>query len=521
MIKLKIDNREHEAKAGAVLIDVIREAGFDVPSMCYMKDLPHFSSCMVCVVKDRISGKLIPSCSLEVADGLDILCDDEEVSQARKTSLELLLSEHVGDCEAPCQVTCPAHMDIPLMNRLLAADKFAEALKVVKKDIALPSVLGRICPAPCEGACRRKPMDGAVSICLLKRAAGDVDLELEDSWIPEKKPDTGKQVTVIGAGPAGLAAAWHLVLLGHSIRLLDRNEKAGGSMLKLKEEELAADVLAKEIELIIKAGVEFKGGMDLEKNDFKRIEDESDAVVLAVGQGESGIQHWGLPMAPKGIEADGKSYQVKNSKVFVVGSALKPSRMAIRALGQGKEAAFSVDQYLQGKVVSGEPRVFNSRFGKLDPAEYEEYLKESEPGDRIEPSEKAKGLSREEVRKEAARCMHCDCRELENCRLRIYSDQYGADQRKFKGEERQLFTKADQHKEVIYEESKCIKCGLCVRITEKYSEDFGFTFIGRGFDVVVGIPFSQSLGNGLKKVAHEVAEACPTGAICQKRLKSQ
>ena len=163
--------------------------------------------------------------------------------------------------------------------------------------------------------------------------------------------------------------------------------------------------------------------------------------------------------------------------------------------------------------------MFNSRFGKLDPAEFVEYLKESVPGKRIEPESFAMGLDREQVKKEAARCLHCDCRELESCRLRIYSDRYGADQRRFKSEERQLLTKADQHEYVIYEDSKCIKCGLCVRITEKYSEDFGLTFIGRGFDVVVGIPFNESLDKGLKKVALEVADACPTGAISKKNKK--
>ncbi|MDX2430187.1 MAG: NAD(P)-binding protein, partial [Bacteroides sp.] len=490
-----------------------RDTGLEVPSMCYLKGLAHFSSCMVCVVKDQKTGKILPSCSLEVEEGMDILCTDDEVSQARKTALELLLSEHVGDCEAPCQITCPAHMDIPLMNRLLARGEFAEALKVVKKDIALPSILGRICPAPCEGACRRKSIDGAVSICLLKRSAGDTDLDLEKSWIPEKEPDTGKSVTVIGAGPAGLAAAWHLVLKGHAVKVLDRHDLAGGSLLAVKEEELPSEVLQKEIELIKKAGVEFQTGVQVDKAGYEKLATESDALVIAVGQGESGVKEWGLPMQAKGVEANGSTFQIEKTNVFVVGSALKPSRMAIRALGQGKEAAFSVDQYLQGKAVKGESFRFNSRFGKLDPAEYAEYLKESVAGDRIEPVSMAMGLDREQVKKEAARCLHCDCSELENCRLRIYSDEYGANQRRFKSEERQLCIKADQHDSVIYEASKCIKCGLCVRITEKYCEDFGLTFIGRGFDVVVGIPFNESLGSGLKKVALEVADACPTGAI--------
>ena len=180
----------------------------------------------------------------------------------------------------------------------------------------------------------------------------------------------------------------------------------------------------------------------------------------------------------------------------MVGSALKPSRMAIRALGQGKEAAFSVDQYLQGKAVKGECFRFNSRFGKLDPAEYAEYLKEAVAGDRIEPVSMAMGLDREQVKMEAARCLHCDCRDLENCRLGFILMSTGPIKGRFKSDERQLCVKADQHDSVIYEASKCIKCGLCVRITEKYSEDFGLTFVGRGFDVVVGIPFNESLGSG-------------------------
>ena len=259
MVKLKIDNRVVEAEEGAVLIDVIRESGTEVPSMCYLKGNDHFTSCMVCVIRERNSDKLRPSCSVKVEEGMDIITLDDEIREARKTALELILSEHVGDCEAPCQITCPAHMDIPLMNRLLAAGKFSEALLVVKKDIALPAVLGRICPAPCEGACRRKPMDGAVSICLLKRYAGDHDLESEASWLPERAPSSGKNVAVVGAGPAGLAAAYHLSLLGHDCVVIDRNGSAGGSMRKeVPGDELPPEVLEREVALIRKAGVKFR-----------------------------------------------------------------------------------------------------------------------------------------------------------------------------------------------------------------------------------------------------------------------
>jgi ferredoxin len=517
MVKLKIDGREIGVEQGAVLIDVIRENGTEVPSMCYLPGMDHFTSCMVCVVKERANGKLIPSCSLKAEEGMDIITWDDEIREARKTALDLMLSEHVGDCEAPCQVTCPAHMDIPLMNRLLAGGKFSEALQVVKKDIALPAVLGRICPAPCEGACRRKPMDGSVSICLLKRYAGDHDLEGVDPWQPERAISTGKKVAVLGAGPAGLAAAYHLSLHGHEVMVVDRNKKAGGSMRKeVPAGELPMEVLDREVEQIARAGVKFSLNREVDRQQLEAMISAYDAIVVAVGKGESGISRWGLPMSSKGVEADPVTYRVAETSVFVVGSALRPSKLAIRALGQGKEASFSVHQFLSGMKISGEPFRFNSRFGKLAEMEQEEYLKESVRGPRIEPEQLASGFTPEQVVQEAARCLHCDCRDLHDCRLRLYSDQYGADQKRFRSEERTMCLKLDQHDAVIYEPSKCIKCGICVRITEKHREQFGMTFIGRGFDVVVGIPFNEPLANGLREVALEVADACPTGALSRK-----
>ncbi|MCK5067709.1 MAG: (2Fe-2S)-binding protein [Bacteroidales bacterium] len=517
MVKLKIDNKEVKAAEGAVLMEVIRESGTEVPSMCYLENAEHFTSCMVCVVKDRKTGKILPSCSLQAEEGMDIISMDDEVREARKTALELLLSEHVGDCEAPCQVTCPAHMDIPLMNRLLAQGKFAEALQVVKKDIALPSVLGRICSAPCEGACRRKSIDESISICLLKRFAGDTDMNEEEPWQPTPAPDSGKRVAIIGAGPAGLAAAYYLALKGHQCQVIDRNGKAGGSLCKeVDEEELPADVLQKEIEMIGAAGVTFTLNREVDAKIFHELAKDNDAVVVAVGKGESGVAGWDLPMHARGVVAEGKSYRVGDTSVFVVGSALRPAKLAIRVLGQGKEVSFSVDQFLRNEPVTGERFLFNSRFGKLVPAEYAEYLKESKEGERLEPEVRAQGFTKEQVMEEAARCLHCDCRDLQNCRLRLYSDAYGADQKRFKSEERLACTKQVQHDQVIYEPSKCIKCGICVRITEKYKDAFGFTFIGRGFEVVVGVPFGESTAEGLKKAALEVADACPTGAISRK-----
>jgi NADPH-dependent glutamate synthase beta subunit-like oxidoreductase len=174
---------------------------------------------------------------VKAEEGMDIVTGDEDVLAARKAALELLLSDHTGDCQAPCQLACPAHMDIALMNRLLGEGKVDEALKVVIQDIPIPSVLGRICHAPCEGACRRKTVDEPLSICLLKRYAGDLGSPGSMVIHPEKKKREHK-VAVIGAGPAGLSAAYYLQLMGYQCTLFEKSERAGGLM---HEAEVAGD----------------------------------------------------------------------------------------------------------------------------------------------------------------------------------------------------------------------------------------------------------------------------------------
>ena len=514
MINLRINNTAIQVEEGTSVMKAAQKMGIDVPNMCWHEELEHFTSCMICMVKDRKTGKLFPSCSVKATDGLDIITDDDEIYDSRKTALELLLSEHVGDCEAPCQIGCPAHMNIPLMNRLIAVGKFNEALEVVKRDIALPAVLGRICPAPCEGACHRKTVDEPVSICLLKRFVGD-------EGIPPQFPSiekTGKKVAVIGAGPAGLAASYYLQLKGIQVTLIDKSEKAGGMLRTgISEEILPPEVLDKEIESILNTGVKFQGGKEINVQMFKDLKKNYDAVVVATGTVSEDSELFGLEATPKGILADRDSYQTSDEKVFAIGNALRSSRLAVRSVGQGKEVAFSVLQYFKGKQVKGEPRKFNSRFGKLIKEEYVEYLKESIEGKRIFPEKGGRsGFSEEEAINEAKRCLHCDCRAIDNCKLRDYSDSYQADQKRFRTSERKNIIKQMNHGSVVYEPQKCIKCGICVRLTEKYTEKFGFTYIGRGFDVEIGVPFNEELEKGLTKTAVKVAESCPTGAISLK-----
>ncbi|MFW6277035.1 MAG: FAD-dependent oxidoreductase [Prolixibacteraceae bacterium] len=516
MIKLKINNKEIQVENGTSVMKAAGNMGIEIPNMCWHDELEHFTSCMLCLVKDASNGKLFPSCSVKATDGLEITTDDDEIAEARQTALELLLSEHVGDCEAPCHIGCPAHMNIPLMNRLIAAGKFDESLAVVKRDIALPAVLGRICPAPCEGACHRRTVDEAVSICLLKRFVGDEGKEPE---IPIAE-DTGKKVAVIGAGPAGLAAAYYLQLKGVQVSLFDKNEKAGGLLrTAIDSERLPHEVLDKEIDAVMSTGVQFYGGKEISFDEFVVFQKDFDAVIISAGTVNEDSETFGLKTKPKGIGIAAKrnTYQTSVENVIAIGNALRSSKLAVRSVGQGKEVSFAVLQYLNGQEVKGEPRIFNSRFGRLVQDEYSEYLKESKDEKRYFPTKGGNaGFTKEEAIAEAERCLRCDCRAIDDCKLRDYSDMYKVNQRRFKTSERRSIKKQMNHGSVVYEPGKCIRCGICVRLTEKYSEKFGFTYIGRGFDVEIGIPFNEELEKGLTETAKKVVDGCPTGAISLK-----
>ncbi|MFA9454418.1 MAG: FAD-dependent oxidoreductase [Candidatus Aminicenantaceae bacterium] len=519
-VSLILDGREIEAPEGQTILEAAREHGISVPTLCHLNGTGKFTSCMICVVHETQTERLIPACSAPVQEGMRIETGDEAVQDARRNALAFLLSEHVGDCQAPCQRACPAHMDIPRMIRQIRAGRGAAALVTVKDDIALPAVLGRICPAPCEKACKRRFHDDPVSICLLKRYAADVDLAQERPYRPERRERSGKAVAVVGAGPTGLAAAFHLARAGHDCVVYDRNPEPGG-MLRygVPEEKLPRSVLDAEIEQMAVEGVEFRLGQTLgEDLDLQELRDSYGAVLLAVGALEAEeLPFPQLGRTARGLKIDKATFETSVPGVFAGGSAVVPSQMAIRAVAQGKNMAFSTLQYLEHRPLTGIPRRFNSVMGKPLTGEMEEFFKEAEPHGRLSPGGgPGRGFREQEARDEAARCLGCDCRKPDTCKLREYADVYQASPLPFPGEERKGFLRIVQHDLVIYEPGKCIRCGLCVRLTRKYGEELGLTFVGRGFDVRIEIPFHESLRQGLTMAAAECVTACPTAALAWK-----
>jgi NADPH-dependent glutamate synthase beta subunit-like oxidoreductase len=519
MIKLKVNGREIEADKGLTVLDILKQEGISVPTMCFLDNEEHFPTCMVCIVKDQKTDKLIPSCSTKVAMGMDIISHDEEVVEARRTGLELLLSDHIGECDAPCQTNCPAFMDIPLMNRLLADGRFDEALRVVKKDIALPAVLGRICPAPCERACRRRNIDESVSICTLKRYAADYDLEHKSSFVPEILHPNGKKIGIIGSGPAGLSAAYFLIQKGYQCTLYDKNPLPGGALrYAIPDDKLPKDVLDQEIDIIRQMGAVFVMNHELPVDGLTKLRKEFHGVIVATGEDNTDFEE--LDKKNKSFVTEKNTYQTNIEGVFAIGSAIKPGRVAIRAVAHGKEAAMAMDQYLNGETVVGQAQLFNSRIGRMLEEEYDDFMLEADPGPRNETKE-FEGFTLEQVQKEAARCMHCDCRKKFDCKLRDYSDEYDASQKRFYPRERPPIRKIFKHEPLVYEPEKCIKCSICVRITAKHKEELGLTYIGKGFDVEISAPFNDVQKNALEKTAILCAEKCPTSALALKEIEKK
>ncbi len=525
MLKLLIDNREVDVADGATVLDAARKLGVRIPTLCHMDGLPAATSCMVCVVRIRGRRGLQPACATIVEDGMVIECDTDEIRLARRTALELLLSDHLGDCMGPCQMICPAHMDIPTMIRQIAAGRMEDAIATVKRDIALPAVLGRICPAPCQSGCRRKQADAPVAICMLKRYVADVDLAASNGkkpYRPNCEPDSGKRVAIIGAGPAGLAAAYRLRTQGHAVTVFDDRQQLGGSLrANIPPDILPAQVLDAEIATIAALGAEFRMGERIDESGpdgLAKLQDEFDAVLLAVGRGSDGTaDRFALGCGNLGLEVDRQSYATRRDGVFAAGNAIRTNnKLAIRSLADGKEAADVIDRYLKSGKIRGLSKPLNVRIGRLAEEEIAEFVARASGDARVSPSGGiAAGFSESEARAEAERCLHCDCRKVDNCRLRNLAQLHQADPRRFDGA-RRVVEFCDQHPSVIYEPGKCIDCGLCVRITERAGEPLGLTFIGRGFDVRVGIPLGGQLADALHQTAAECVDACPTGALAWK-----
>ena len=328
------------AEVGATILDAARDAGYFIPTFCHNEQLKPFASCFVCAVEVEGRRTLVPSCSTEVTEGMVVNTENERVKKAQKVCVELLLSDHTGDCLGPCMTTCPAGIDIPGFVSHIANGDDQAALELIMNNMPLAGSLGRVCTRPCETACRRQLVEEPIAICQLKRFPSD-----QVEYIPAKAPSIGKTAAIVGAGASGLSAAYFLQTMGVDCVVFDAHENPGGMIrYGIPSYRLPRDVIDGEVEVIKQLGAEFrfdtKLGTDITLDELR---EQYDAVFLGLGaQSASGMRTPGEELTRSGIEFLGNVSRDETlpigNKVVVVGggnTAIDAARTALR-LGAGE-----------------------------------------------------------------------------------------------------------------------------------------------------------------------------------------
>jgi NADH-quinone oxidoreductase subunit F len=261
-----------------------------------------------------------------------------------------------GVCEelalSPCENSCPLHMNIPRFLQLYKEDRLEEAFLSVILDNPLPSSTGRVCQHPCDSRCRRQTLDQSVNMREVHRYIADAIFSSDKyepmikAIISRKLEATGRKIAVVGAGPAGLSAAFYLAMLGHDVTVYDSKSEAGGMLrFALPEYRLPKSILRQEIELIERMGVKFifntRVGTDIALND---LDDQFDMIFLSIGTWkeswvyQSGTELKGVYPALNFLEAVASGQELNlGRRVAVIGGGNAAIDSARTALRKGSE----------------------------------------------------------------------------------------------------------------------------------------------------------------------------------------
>ncbi|MDN3682894.1 formate dehydrogenase subunit alpha [Vibrio tapetis subsp. quintayensis] len=340
-MKVTFNGHDYTVDQSQSILSAAESVGVEIPTLCGYSQQEEKQPCDICVVEVCGKGQ-VRACETKLEAGMNVTTQSPALSEHRQHALSKILSDHNADCEAPCQVACPAHVDIQSYLFSIAQNEHQQAVGVIKKTLPMPISVGRVCPAFCEAECRRGLVDDSIAIRHVKRHAADIDIEMATPITPEKKPTNGKKVAIVGAGPGGLTCGYYLSYAGFEVTVLESMPKAGGWLqYGIPEYRLPKALLDREIAHMCKGGMKVECNKEVGRDySLTSLKQDYDAVVLAVGASKAvTARYTGSDLAGCYLGVDYlKDYltdqtYVTGKKVAVIGggnTAIDCARTAVR-----------------------------------------------------------------------------------------------------------------------------------------------------------------------------------------------
>ena len=220
----------------------------------------------------------------------------------------------------------------------------------------------------------------------------------------------------------------------------------------------------------------------------------------------------GVRTTTSGIKVDAQSRMTSREGVFAAGNAVRPYKLVVQSVAEGKLAAQCIDAWLCGRSIPDRRHKFETRLAKLTAGELCDFCEGSPNTLRLDDRLRVEDLTYEQARQEANRCLDCDCSALDTCGLHHYAAMYQCDAHRFRGSQRH-FEGRIEGDGVLLEPGKCILCGICVQLAREADDAVGLAFLGRSMETRIGPPPGVTLDQAFGSAARPCAEACPTGAI--------
>lgn len=488
-----LDGMAVESPDGETILEAAHKVGVAIPTLCWSGACGSQARCMICSVEDESSSRLLPACAATPQPGVSILTASPKVVAHRKTTLGWLLGEHRGDCLAPCQLACPAGLDVPAILAGMEAGDSSVARQAMGSQLALSEVLGYLCDAPCERVCHRGRVDESVAIRSFERLP-----------VANVKTRPGREgvvrVVVVGGGVSGLATAEYLALGGASVSIFEAADRLGGSLLlAIAESKLPEGVLDRALRRLDSLGVTSRIGRTIKKSELNHLQESFDAVVWAPGGPPDADAQGSLPEA--GLQ-DGMGER------YVVGGALRGGRSVAAHVGDARRVAAA--------ILSQPLPIFRERFSTsilpMNADEWTPFLHQRQAGGSLlAPLGPGETASPDTVVAEASRCLQCSCPALSICDLRKLA--MAERVRPVRSGGRRRAGRRDDHPRLILESGKCIACGICVARCLEWPELPGLGWHGRGTDLTIQPPPGVTLNDAVGEHGEELAESCPTGAL--------